>query len=334
MMKIIRFRHRLTGLLLALIMIVGIFPVTALAAPGGGPIANEEISLTLPVAGDELTSMPFSFSSYSGDIYLSGIQHTDTDDFMFPTGHLFQAGEKVWITIWLGSNTEYYFDTPSTVSIYPNLNGRISNRYYLSSLDVELTTEDCGAFRLLWTVPFRDVTNPGSISYDPIERVSTAGIVAGWPDGTFRPLQTCNRSQIVTFLWRMNGSDHTYDHAANPFTDIDPGYACYPAAMWAYYNNITTGYGDGTFGPWKACTRQQILTFFWRLAGAPLTYQNTPNPFSDVSGSNPFYPALMWAYRKGIATGYDDGTLRPLDACNRLAVACFIDRYLILVPVG
>lgn len=39
----------------------------------------------------------------------------------------------------------------------------------------------------------------------PVEWATEAGIVQGYPDGTFRPKDPCTREQVVTMLWRMAG---------------------------------------------------------------------------------------------------------------------------------
>lgn len=39
------------------------------------------------------------------------------------------------------------------------------------------------------------------------------------------------------------------------------------------------------------------------------------------------YKEICWLQSKGIATGYDDGTFRPLDDVNRDAMAAFLYRF-------
>ncbi|WP_374220594.1 S-layer homology domain-containing protein [Oscillibacter sp. CU971] len=54
-------------------------------------------------------------------------------------------------------------------------------------------------------------------------------ITAGTSKTTFSPSTTCSKAQILTFLWRANGSpDPT---AANPFTDIKPADYFYKSAL-------------------------------------------------------------------------------------------------------
>ena len=88
------------------------------------------------------------------------------------------------------------------------------------------------------------------------------GITEGTSDTTFSPDATCSRAQIVTFLWRANGSPAASGNSA--FTDVasDAYYAA--AVIWAEKNDITGGIGGGRFGSNNNCTRAQIVTFLYR----------------------------------------------------------------------
>ena len=88
------------------------------------------------------------------------------------------------------------------------------------------------------------------------------GITGGTGDGKFSPDATCPRAQIVTFLWRANGSPAVSGNSA--FTDVasDAYYAA--AVTWAEKNDVTGGIGNGLFGSNNNCTRAQIVTFIYR----------------------------------------------------------------------
>jgi hypothetical protein len=115
--------------------------------------------------------------------------------------------------------------------------------------------------------PFKDVTNTSIYYYKAVLWAAEQGITTGYSDGTFRPNDECIRSQIVTFLWRANGSPDP-ENANNPFTDVSNGKFYTKAVLWAVENGITTGYSDGTFRPDDECTRGQVVTFLYRAGGA------------------------------------------------------------------
>ena len=87
-------------------------------------------------------------------------------------------------------------------------------------------------------------------------------ITSGVSDTLFAPDATCSRSQIVTFLYRMQNS--TESKAENPFTDVKADAYYANAVLWAVENGVTTGASATTFDPAGDCTRGQIVTFLYR----------------------------------------------------------------------
>ena len=110
-------------------------------------------------------------------------------------------------------------------------------------------------------MPFTDV-KAGSYYYDAVLWAVEQGITKGTSDTMFSPDATCTRAQIVTFLWRANGSPAVSGNSA--FTDVasDAYYAA--AVTWAEKNDVTGGIGGGLFGSNNNCTRAQIVTFIYR----------------------------------------------------------------------
>lgn len=87
-------------------------------------------------------------------------------------------------------------------------------------------------------------------------------ITSGMSDTLFAPDATCSRSQIVTFLYRMQNSHES--KAENPFTDVKADAYYANAVLWAVKNGVTTGASATTFDPAGDCTRGQIVTFLYR----------------------------------------------------------------------
>ena len=91
-------------------------------------------------------------------------------------------------------------------------------------------------------------------------------ITEGTSDTTFAPGTICTRAQGAALLYRAAGSPAVSGSAA--FTDV-PADAYYAdAAAWAEQKGITGGIGNGLFGPHNNCTREQIVTFLYRLYGS------------------------------------------------------------------
>ena len=119
----------------------------------------------------------------------------------------------------------------------------------------------------IWTenqpaVRFTDVSNPGDYFYTPVYWAVDNGITSGTSATTFSPYNPCTRGQVMSFLWKANGSPVV--GGGNPFMDVTPGDYFYNAVLWAVANGITNGTSSTTFGPYNTCTRGQVMTFLYK----------------------------------------------------------------------
>lgn len=113
----------------------------------------------------------------------------------------------------------------------------------------------------------------------------------------------------------------------NPFKDVDKDAYYYDAVLWAVEDQITTGLEKELFGPNETCTRGQIVTFLWRMAGCPENDKDVVCPFVDVAGDAYYYDAVLWAVEKGITKGYTEDTFAPEMTCARGEIVTFLWRY-------
>lgn len=111
-----------------------------------------------------------------------------------------------------------------------------------------------------------------------------------------------------------------------PFVDVAADAYYYDAVAWAVENGVTGGTTATTFSPNSPCTRAQTVTFLWRAAGCP-TPTTTVNPFTDVTPSDYYYEAVLWAVENGITGGITATTFGPGVTCTRAQVATFLWRY-------
>ena len=113
------------------------------------------------------------------------------------------------------------------------------------------------------------------------------------------------------------------------FDDVkNPSHPYYQAIYWAVDEGITKGYtGTNLFGIDDPCTRSQAMMFIWRIAGQPAPRTQAKSPFSDIKPSHPHYKAVLWAYQKGIAKGFSNGTYGVDVPCTRGQIMTFIWRY-------
>ncbi len=118
--------------------------------------------------------------------------------------------------------------------------------------------------------------------------------------------------------------------AVNPFTDLDAqgkdiNYT--DAILWAAENGVTSGKTAATFDPDGICTRAQVVTFLWRLAGEPKP-SGSVSGFADVKSGAYYTDAVLWAAEKGITSGIDSTHFAPDQTVTRAQFVVFLWRYL------
>ena len=171
-------------------------------------------------------------------------------------------------------------------------------------------------------LPFTDVADDAYYA-DAVVWAVSKSITSGATATTFAPNASCTRGQMVTFLWRANGSPEPKSTATS-FTDVKSGAYYEKAVAWAVENNVTTGTSGTTFSPDATVTRAQAVTFQWRAAGAPAS--EGTNAFTDVSASAFYAPAVQWAVNAGVTTGTSATTFSPNSSCLRAQIVSFLYR--------
>ena len=164
--------------------------------------------------------------------------------------------------------------------------------------------------------PFSDVRNDAPY-YDAVMWALETHVTAGTSATAFSPAATCNRGQVVTFLWRAAGQlEPSSDN--NPFSDVGASSFCYKAVLWAVQQEITNGTSDSTFSPGNPCTYAHVLTFLWRSTGSP-----SPTGKGAYAGSW-YADALAWADESGILNG---ASFTPTSPCPRSDIVSFLYRW-------
>ena len=175
-------------------------------------------------------------------------------------------------------------------------------------------------------VLFKDVISAKDFWYEPVYYLHSKGVVKGYDNETkFNPSGECTRAQMMTFLWRLNGSPNPKSKTTG-FTDIKSSDYFYKAVLWAVEKGITTGASKDKFDPSGVCTRAQTVTFLWRMANKPEPKSATCK-FKDVNSSDYFYKATIWASEKKIVAGYSDNTFQPKGHCLRRQMVTFLYKY-------
>ena len=172
----------------------------------------------------------------------------------------------------------------------------------------------------------------GHWAYDYIMPIYNAGITAGCSQN---PLMYCpedfvTREQMAVFITRALNQvpPDGYCGTTNPFSDVHSDrWSCKYVKRLAELG-ISTGYGDGRFGPEDAVTREQMAVFIVKaLASVPPDgYCGTTDPFTDVSFNRWSCKYVKELAELGITTGYGDGRFGPDDYVTRDQMAVFLLR--------
>ena len=87
---------------------------------------------------------------------------------------------------------------------------------------------------------------------------------------------------------------------------------------------IIAGYEDGTFKPTRNVNRGEAAIMLGRALNLDGTQR--PTSFSDVNASSKASGYIQSAVKKGIISGYEDGTFKPADTISRVEMAYLLDK--------
>ncbi|MEA5451272.1 S-layer homology domain-containing protein [Leptolyngbya sp. CCNP1308] len=90
-----------------------------------------------------------------------------------------------------------------------------------------------------------------------IENLAEEEIIAGFPDGTFRPDQPVTRAQFAAIV--RNAFQQPLDRTAPRFSDVPSNYWASAAIDDAYGQGFLSGYPNGAFQPETQIPRVQVL---------------------------------------------------------------------------
>jgi len=124
---------------------------------------------------------------------------------------------------------------------------------------------------------FSDI-NESDHYYDAIETLSARGVIDGFSDGTFRPLDTLTRGQMSKII----SSAFKYQIEVNPtipYTDVTKAFRPFVHALSR--EGITKGVTATIYGPDRFITRQEMAAFLHRA------YQKVPgSEYNDFEAMN------------------------------------------------
>ncbi len=167
--------------------------------------------------------------------------------------------------------------------------------------------------------------------HDGVHYCLENGIMRGMGDGLFAPNGNTTRAQMAQILYNLENKP-AYSGTVT-YSDVYANYWYTDAIRYVSVEGIMEGYGDGTFGPDDAITREQLVTIMYRYArykGVDISAWENADilRYDDVfSISSWAAAAFRWACGSGTVNGKTETTLNPLDAATRAEIATIIMRY-------
>ncbi len=174
-----------------------------------------------------------------------------------------------------------------------------------------------------------------------IRYLGSAGVFAGYTDGSFKPNGTINRAELATMLVKAAGygpSDlPTSAPAGCNFSDVHSG-DWFAGWVWkACQKGFVAGYGDGTFRPGNPVLRAEAVTMLYNARnelGANTVIKNASgsllgNPsYTDVPAWTYYANPVAYLYNAGIVDEMSGTQFRPGDYATRGEVAKWLYRSL------
>ena len=170
--------------------------------------------------------------------------------------------------------------------------------------------------------------------HDGVHYCLENGLMRGVSGGKFLPDGSTTRAQLVTILWRLEGSPETT--GAVRFGDTAGGAWYTEAVRWAVGCGVVKGYDNECFGPDDAVTREQMAAILYRYAqhkGYDVSAGEDTNilSFDDAFAVSEYaIPAMQWACGSGMVHGIArDGRmlLAPRDTTTRAQTATLLMRF-------
>lgn len=138
-------------------------------------------------------------------------------------------------------------------------------------------------------------------------------ITSGTSKTTFSPNDNCTQAQILTFLWRANGSpSQGPNSAANNYYDN--------AMLWAKNKGLI----DSSVKPNDPCTRMDVVKYLYKLDPDHNLNLSYVKNIKDLKSNQK--NMVAWAIGRGITKGTSETTFSPNDNCTRGQIVTFLYR--------
>jgi hypothetical protein len=174
---------------------------------------------------------------------------------------------------------------------------------------------------------FADVT-AGAFGWaqEAVELLAGAGVLAGVDGKCYAPGRAVTRGELAKIL--AEALNIPAAESGPAFKDLkeEQWHAGYVAAVAE--NGLVKGYQDGTFGPDRAVTREELVVILARVLELEVP-SGTEMPFRDAGKISAWAQAnVAAAAATGLVAGYPDGAFKPREKVTRAECAVMVCRAL------
>ncbi|TAE61278.1 MAG: S-layer homology domain-containing protein [Nostocales cyanobacterium] len=164
-----------------------------------------------------------------------------------------------------------------------------------------------------------------------IQQLSQRGVIAGFPDGTFRPEEPVTRAQFAAMI--NKAFSKSAERQPVNFNDVPSSYWAYSAIRQSYSIGFLSGYPGNVFRPNQNIPREQVLVSLANGLGyAPMSNTETTlqyyNDGFNISGYARS-PIAAATERKIVVNYPNVKFLNPTVTATRAQVAAFIYQALV-----
>lgn len=209
------------------------------------------------------------------------------------------------------------------VDVNPLGNGNYSFKMPRSRVKVEATFY-CTGSELCPTHHLADVLVKAWY-HDAVDYVVEHGIMTGTSATTFSPNTAMNRAMVAQILYNLEGQPTVTGEST--FTDSNTHWAA-KAIAWAQKTGVVSGYGNNTFRPNQAVTREELAQMLYNYAEYKqydLTASGDLIAFPDGNNVQGWAKtAMSWANGNQLINGFEDDTLRPGGDSTRAQAASIL----------
>jgi hypothetical protein len=171
------------------------------------------------------------------------------------------------------------------------------------------------SIRVIRLVKFADV-NDNHWADAPISKLATAGLIEGYPNGTFQPERALSRAELATLLVKAKGAE-TPVVTGKVFKDL-------PATHWAsrYVKvaqdmGMVMGYPDKTFKPNNKLSRTEGVVVMARFGSLTTEAKLSEGPYPDLTAKNWASPYIAAAKGAGFLAYLGDKDFEPKKEMTR-----------------